>query len=108
VGGWSGTVSSSGTYSGRPVATAEVYDPSTRAFSTVASLTTARFAHAAVALSDGRVLVLGGSDSLDPSIHTNEPNPLASAELYAPVCTRRPPVAGEFLSAAPFAPGIHS
>jgi len=28
--------------------------------------------------------VLGGSDSLDPSIHTNEPNPLASAELYAP------------------------
>ena len=95
VGGWTGSATQSGVYSGTPVRTAEVYDAASGTFSASGSLTTARYSHAAATLSDGRILIVGGSDSADPSSQTNEPNPLASAELYNPATgafTQAPPM----------------
>jgi N-acetylneuraminic acid mutarotase len=58
------------------VASAEIYDPATRAWSFVGSMSVARISHSAVLLPNGKVLVAGGSDTND--------NNLASAELYDP------------------------
>lgn len=55
--------------------TAEVYDPSTGTWSSTGSLASARGFHSAVALSDGRVLVAGGSQDGATS---------ERAELYNP------------------------
>jgi Kelch motif/Galactose oxidase, central domain len=57
------------------VATAELYDPATRSFSSTGALHTAREAAAATLLPDGQVLVAGGTGNLGN---------LASAELYNP------------------------
>lgn len=54
---------------------AEVYDPTTNVFQSVAPMHQARRYHAASPLSDGRVLVVGGTSS-----NTD----LASAEIYDP------------------------
>jgi len=62
-------------------ASSEVYDPAKRAFSPGPALTTARHKHEAVALADGRVLVIGGSDAHDRT-H------FASAEVYDPTANR--------------------
>ena len=51
-------------------ASAELYDPGTRAWTATASLGLARAGHTATLLPDGRVLVAGGGS--------------ASAELYDP------------------------
>jgi len=60
---------------------AELYDPTTGTFSDCGSMTTARQArpviYGATLLSDGRVLIAGGTGSF-PS------GPLASAEVYTP------------------------
>ena len=53
-------------------ATAELYDPASRAFSTTGNMTVARGGHTATLLNDGRVLLAGG---VGPSV---------SAELYTP------------------------
>ncbi|MEP6653464.1 MAG: kelch repeat-containing protein [Myxococcales bacterium] len=84
VGGWSGSVTSGGGYSGMAVAASEVYDPETGTFSATGPLATGRARHAAVTLSDGKILIIGGSNSRDPSNQATEPTPLASAELYDP------------------------
>ena len=55
---------------GGSLASAELYDPTTGRFSPTGSMTTARAGQTATLLSDGRVLIAGGSDS--------------SAELYQP------------------------
>jgi len=54
---------------------AELYDPASRSFSITGSMQTARTEHTATVLSDGRVLIAGGSTSVDP---------LASTEIYNP------------------------
>ncbi len=59
-----------------PLATAELYDPQSGTFSPTGSMTAARFGHAATLLSDGRVLISGGTYGGMTS--------LASAELYDP------------------------
>jgi hypothetical protein len=59
-----------------PAASAELYDPKTGTFSPAGSMTTARGMQSATALSDGRVLIVGGADSSG--------NGLTSAELYQP------------------------
>jgi hypothetical protein len=45
------------------LASAEIFDPVTRAFSPVGSINTARSGHAATLLPDGRVLISGGQNS---------------------------------------------
>ena len=75
--------SSSGRYpNARIEASAEIYDPATGRFSTTGSMMTARHKLAAVLLSDGRVLVVGGSDNRDWR------GEYASAEIYDPATGR--------------------
>lgn len=62
------------------LASAEVYDPATHAFSPTGSMTTARAGHTATLLLDGRVLILGGAPSGGAG-----GAPVASAELYNPL-----------------------
>jgi hypothetical protein len=59
------------------ISTAEVYDPESDAWSTTALLHEGRYAHAAVTLDDGSVLVIGGHGS--GSFHY-----LGSAERFYP------------------------
>ncbi len=75
---------------GRPIASAELFDPASGAFSPSGSLTVGREGQSAVQLIDGRILVLGGSASCV------QEEPLASAELYDPG-------AGTFASTGPMA-----
>jgi N-acetylneuraminic acid mutarotase len=61
---------------GSPTATAELYDPKTRRWSSTGSLKEARARHTATVLPNGQVLVVGGEGG--------RPGPLATAELYDP------------------------
>jgi hypothetical protein len=54
---------------------AEIYDPSTDSFSATDLMSTPRFNHTATLLSDGKVLITGGSNGVTA---------LASAEIYDP------------------------
>jgi trimeric autotransporter adhesin len=63
---------------------AEIYDPTAGTFTLTSSLNTARYNAAATLLTNGKILVVGGS---------NERNPLNSAELYDPA-------AGSFTTSA--------
>jgi N-acetylneuraminic acid mutarotase len=49
-------------FSSAPLKSAELYDPATQSWSTVASMAVARSNHSATLLDDGRVLVIGGED----------------------------------------------
>lgn len=64
-----------------PLASAELYNPSTGTWTTTGSLHTARYDHTATLLQNGQVLVAGGY-RMDPSTYSTIP--LASAELYNP------------------------
>ena len=64
-------------YTGETVLnSSEKYVPSTRQFTAVGNMTTARCAHSATLLTDGTILIAGGLSSSD--------NPLSSAEIYTP------------------------
>jgi hypothetical protein len=58
-------------------ASAEIYDPSTGAFTPTGSMTVARFRHTATMLQNGKVLVAGG-------VPGDSSNPVATAEIYDP------------------------
>ncbi|MBI1922332.1 MAG: chitobiase/beta-hexosaminidase C-terminal domain-containing protein [Geobacter sp.] len=62
-------------YGSYPLASAELYDPSTNSWSSAGSLGAARYLHTATLLPNGRVLVAGGFSGS---------NSLGSAELYDP------------------------
>jgi hypothetical protein len=57
---------------------AEIYAPTTGVFAPTGRMTVRRHKHDAVLLSDGRVLISGGSDERD------DQDAYASAEIYAP------------------------
>ncbi len=64
---------------GLPTGSAELYDPRTGSFNATGSMTTPRAGHIAVPLADGRVLIVGGDQTItgDAPYHR-------SAELYDP------------------------
>lgn len=62
-------------------ATAEVYDPSTNSFSLTGAMGTARYAHTATPLPNGKILIAGGFTSVSLS---GASNALSTAELYDP------------------------
>jgi hypothetical protein len=66
---------------------ADLYDPSSRGFSVPGDLNTPRGGHTATLLSDGTVLVCGGTYVVLPVI-----TPLASAEIYRPLVSKPAPV----------------
>jgi hypothetical protein len=66
-----------------PLASAEVYDPQTGAWSATQNMVEPRGAHTATLLADGRILVAGGSGSAEVNpcqCHA----PVGSSELYDP------------------------
>jgi len=67
--------------------TAELYDPASRSFTNTGSMQASRTQHTATLLADGRVLIVGGSTSVEA---------LASTEIYDPA-------AGSFVAAASLA-----
>jgi hypothetical protein len=75
-----GGIAAAGQYTAT-LATAELYDPSTGAFTATGNMTTPRIRHTATLLPDGRVLIAGGSRDVSNSGPTLI---LASAELYDP------------------------
>jgi len=68
-------------YQWQSQADAEVYDPSTGAFSLTGEMLEARHDHSAILLPDGKVLIAGGYEAREPA-HAYR---LDSAELYDPV-----------------------
>lgn len=66
------------TASEMPIASCEIYDPSTGTFSLVGDMTTPRLAHTSTLLDDGTVLITGGSNGLS----TRYPTDLA--EIFDP------------------------
>ena len=68
-------------------ASTEIYDPRQERFSVGPMLTTARHKHEAAALTNGRVLILGGSDPRDRVL-------FKSAEIYDPTTNRWVAVSG--------------
>jgi hypothetical protein len=75
VGGFGGPYA----YSATAVATAEVWDPETEAFTPTGTMAVARVGHTATLLTDGRVLVVGGA---------GRGNDATSAEVWDPATGR--------------------
>ena len=66
------------------LATAEVYDPTTNAWSSAGSLSAARSRHTATLLPNGKVLVTGGYGPVDVGGGVTIQAAVASADLYDP------------------------
>lgn len=78
------------THRGRTLASADLYDPATRALAPTGPLDGDRFGQDAVRLADGRVLVVGGTHW-----RVGQPSSaLASAEVYDPATGRFHPTRG--------------
>ncbi|MEZ4300508.1 MAG: hypothetical protein R3B70_36520 [Polyangiaceae bacterium] len=68
------------------VAVAELYQPKSRTFAATGTLSTARGAHAAVQLQDGRVLVAGGAGAVNATATGDDTSgEVGSLEVYSPI-----------------------
>ena len=67
--------------------TASIFDPSARTWTAAGSKASPRFGHTATLLVDGRVLIVGGVNG-----NSQEPEFLATNEIYDPVTNRSPDV----------------
>jgi Kelch motif len=97
-----GGMTSTSAFDGQPLATAELYDPSTGAFAAVGPMTTSRAGHTATLLPNGTVLITGGF-TYSPQTGTN------SAEIYDPAkasfqATNRPMALGRRFHTATLLP----
>ena len=81
VAGGTGTrgPASEGSQSVRPIASAEIFDPASRRWTSVGGMLTPRFEHTATELADGRVLIAGGL-----GYEQGKVQPVAAAELFDP------------------------
>jgi hypothetical protein len=75
------------------LASAELFDPGPGVFEATGSMTLARAGHALTPLSDGRVLVSGGSTTRDRRLSGGSPpeqisNPVSDVEVYDPTTGR--------------------
>jgi len=84
AGGLGGRRQEAGRWVGNTLRTTDLYDPATRQFTAGALMNTPREDHAAVKLSDGRVLIAGGSA---------DGRAMAGAEVYDPVLSAFTPIA---------------
>lgn len=66
-----------------PMNATELYDPAADAWRAGPPMHVGRIEQSATLLPDGRILVVGGKNSLDKGVGV--PNPLTSAEIYDPV-----------------------
>ena len=82
-----------------PLTSAELYDPATGKFSPTGSMTTFRREPTTTLLSDGRVLIAGGSSWPDPG--QNDSVGVTSAELYNPATGRFSRLAGSMMWSQP-------
>lgn len=69
---------------GKAIASAELYDPRTRRWSSAGTLSAPRYAHTATLLADGKVLVVGGNQTMPNASLPAGTDTLSSAELYDP------------------------
>jgi hypothetical protein len=67
----------------QPLASAELYDPSTRTFSPAGNMTTPRSGHTAILLATGKVLIAGGNQT-QSAVIAGSGSQGVSAELYDP------------------------
>lgn len=74
------------------LATCELYDPTTRSFRTVGSMTKKRAYHTATLLNDGRVLITGGI------VYDATASPTNTAEIYDPATESFTPVTATMTS----------
>lgn len=72
-----------------PLATALLFDPQARTWTTVSPMTVARYFHTATLLADGRVLIVGGLDRDPPSSSTAAS--LRTSEVFDPATGRFTP-----------------
>lgn len=70
------------------LASAEIYDPATNAFTATGSLGIARHGHGAALLPDGRVLILGGETTVDLGSGSDQ---VTTAEVWDPATGRFTP-----------------
>lgn len=73
-------------------ATAELYDPATRVFTSTGSMATGRVGHTATLLASGEVLIAGG-------LTTASSDPVATAEVYNPASGVFSPTTGSMTAA---------
>ena len=93
-----GRVMITGGHSGRRATitiykSSEIYDPRAGVFTLAADLTVKRHKHEAVALKDGRILIVGGSDERDGD------GAYKNAEIYDPTTRRFAPVVNDMTTA---------
>ncbi len=73
---------------GRAIASAELYDPKTGRWSSAGTLSAPRYAHTATLLANGKVLIVGGNQTMPNASLPAGADTVSSTELYDPQTNR--------------------